>query len=130
MSNSVDRRRRTPLSAEVWAQHVNDWQKSGLSIRAYAAQHDLGESNLRKRQRQHLLESAPASSREGRSHSSKKRLVPHFVPVQLPEAAAAGDHGHAEGVIELGLGNGRVVRLRGSVDPDALAVVLRVIEQA
>ena len=89
-----------------WRAHVEAWESSGLSLRAYALREGLGVGNLA---------------------AWKRRLRPagvartSFVPVIVE-----GPVRRAEG-LELVLGDGLVLRIPAGFDEDTLARVIRAL---
>ena len=100
--------------AIYWRRHVADCLASGLSGRAYAKRAGVSVSGLsywRKR---------VAASQEIRSTQGGDDAG--FLPVHLGASRVAG------ATLEIGLLSGRLVRLTGPVDPEWLAVVIRLLE--
>lgn len=90
---------------EFWRAHVTAWTRSGLSARAYAAEHNLKAPTLyawRRRLR----------------HEPSTRSAPRLVPITL----------EAPALCELVLRDGRTLRFPTHVEPAALAAFLRVVE--
>ena len=101
--------------AIYWRRHVADCLASGLSSRAYAKRAGVSVSGLsywRKR---------VAASQEIRSTQAGDDAG--FLPVHLGASRGAGP-----AALEIGLLSGRLVRLTGPVDPEWLAVVIRLLE--
>lgn len=89
---------------EAW---VAMWRASGLSGTAFARRHGLKESTLYAWGRQRAAGGT-------------------FVEVKLPDVGAVRE---ATGEIEIEVGKGRVVRVRGDVDRELLRLVLEVLER-
>ena len=101
--------------AIYWRRHVADCQASGLSGRAYAQRAGISVSGLsywRKR-----IASSPEAS------ASRTGADAAFLPVHLGSSRAVGP-----AALEIGLLSGRLVRLTGPVDPEWLALVIRLLE--
>jgi hypothetical protein len=100
---------------------------SPLSVRAWCCRHGLKEPTFYW-WRAELARRDPGGRR--RKISRRQRMVSAtrrrsaFVPVGVAEAAPGG----AAGSIEIGLANGRCVRIRGPLDRQILAEVLAVLE--
>ena len=101
--------------ALYWRRHVAECQASGLSGRAYAKRAGISVSGL-SYWRKRMAASGDASARRaGRDVG--------FLPVHLGGARATDSQ-----ALEIGLLSGRVVRLTGPVDPEWLALVIRLLE--
>jgi len=90
-----------------WRPHVEAWESSGLSLRAYALREGIGVGNLSSWKRQ----LRPA--REARTS---------FVPVVVDP----GPTRRADG-LELVVGNGMVLRIPADFDEATLARVIRAV---
>jgi len=112
-------------AAAVWRERVDGLAASGKGLKAYAAElgvnpHTLAGWRWKLRRR-------AAAERAKSMSSSTSTMGPasgDFVDVTREVAAAlVGD----VGIIEIELGDTRI-RIRGRVESDALAVVLRAVE--
>jgi hypothetical protein len=83
-------------------EHVDAWQRSGTSARAYAAQHGLKPSSLY------------SWRRRSRTHN----VTPRLLPVVVGPSCAC----------EVALPSGRTLRFHESIHPDTLRLFLRAIE--
>lgn len=100
--------------SKFWQQHLDAWQRSGMSISAYCAEHALSESAFRAGQR--ALESRDEAPRPTES-------VPiRWVPVQIVPTPNAAP-------LELVLTDGRVIRVPSGFDPQALRRLLTALEE-
>jgi transposase len=108
-------KQRNPVKERFWRRTVRQWQKSGLSVRAFCSQEGLSEPSLYAWRRTLKQRDAEAMA-----------LVPVRV-VSEPEPAAA-DPADAVG-LELVLGGGRRVRIGPTFDPVTLQRLLRVLEE-
>lgn len=106
------------IRAAEWAKRVERWQRSGLSAAEYGSREGISGDQL-----------SWWKWRLGR-----KVMVPRgevalgkvrFVPARVVERAAPASTG---GQVEVVLGNGRLVRIVGAVDPKLLADTIRAIE--
>lgn len=96
---------------EYWSRHVAEWQRSGLSKKAYCERHDLSYWSLRYW----------AEKLSGASSEPGQRLV------ELVRAGAAKDAGQ-RAAIELVVGDRYVLRLWPSVRAAHLREVLAALE--
>ena len=106
------------VRAAEWAKRVERWQRSGLSAAAYGAQEGISGDQL-SWWKWHLGRKAVAPRREVELDKVS------FVPARVVERAAPARPG---GQLEVVLGNGRLVRVVGAVDPKLLADMIRAIE--
>ena len=108
------RKQRNPLKERYWRRTLRDWQRSGLTIRAFCRQNNLSEPNFYAWRR--LLAERDAET-------------PTFVPVQLL-ADDPADHPRLETAsgLELLVG-GRVLRIGPAFDGSTLVRLLAVLEE-
>jgi len=100
---------------DEWAERVDRWQRSGLSIGKFAAQERIKPKQLAWwRWKLGAAPSAPPAAPEMR-----------FLPVHVLETAAASPRG-AEVPLEVELPNGRIVRVPPGFDPAMLESVLSI----
>src|SRR4029077_17519867 len=100
---------RDPRKEQQWRQWIHQWQRSGLSVRAFCARHDLAEPSFYAWRRQLQERNAAAL----------------FVPVRVvpdEEVAPAGS-------VEVVLTGGRRVRVPPGFDPATLRQLLAVLEE-
>ncbi len=100
---------RDPRKEQQWRRWIQQWQHSGLSVRAFCARHDLAEPSFYAWRRQLQQRQAPA----------------RFVPVRVvpdEEPAAAGS-------VEVVVAGGRRVRVAPGFDPATLRQLLAVLEE-
>jgi transposase len=108
----------TKVRAAEWAKRVERWKRSGLSAAAYGVREGISGDQL-SWWKWHL-------GRKATAQQGGAAPVPvTFVPARLVDRGPAV---HDEGQIEVVLGNGRIVRVVGAVDPKLLADTIRVIE--
>jgi len=98
---------RDPRKEQFWRGHLARWQRSGLSILVYCAQHDLAPANFYAWRR--------TLAQRDRQHKAPAPTPVTFVPIPLPTPPPADD-----ALIEVVLRNGRRIRLAPTV---ALSVV-------
>jgi hypothetical protein len=132
------RARSVPRSARraYWRRHVDAHRRSGLSQVAFCAQRGLRKGTLSFWKWKFAREARQASRRPdatGTPRTPPATVTPRFIPIHVaaPRAprALAGPSTIPDGVeIELTLGPGRGLRVRGRVEPAWLVQVLRGIE--
>ena len=101
--------------ALYWQRHIAECQASGLSGRAYARRAGISVSGLSYWRKRIAANPETSVSRAGDDAG--------FLPVHLGPSRAAGP-----AALEIGLLSGRLVRLTGPVDPEWLALVIRLLE--
>ena len=117
------RERRRSWSDEEKLRFVREAEASGLSVAEFARRHDLYPQQLytwrREFRRLWAAKCEPADSVT-------------FLPVDLSAAGpTASESGEAAGgTIEIGLANGRVLRVPVEIDVDRLGGLVRVLEDA
>ncbi|MBV9123295.1 MAG: IS66 family insertion sequence element accessory protein TnpB [Planctomycetes bacterium] len=100
-----------PRKQQQWQRWIDQWQASGLTVRAFCARHRLAEPSFYAWRRQ---------------LRPPQRLGAGFVPVRVladPEPAA-------EPVLEIVLAGGRRLRVPAGFDAATLRQVLAVLEEA
>jgi hypothetical protein len=112
------RRRRNGDRAGFWREVIARQRRSGDSIRAFCSANGLGEPSFYWWRRR----LAGLDAKAGRGAQT-----PTFVPVRLVAEPGASSAPLPAGTIELVLGGGCCIRLRGPVDTAALATVLEVL---
>ncbi len=100
-----------------WRRMVRKHAGSGLRVRAWCRRHGQRESAFYWWRAE--LVRRDAAGREERGAAS-----PAFVPVHITDDAGGG----CGAAIEIALGSGRLVRIRGPVDRQTLADVVAVLE--
>jgi transposase len=101
-------RPRDPRKQQQWHRWIQQWQASGLSVRAFCARHRLAEPRFYAWRRQ-----------------LRQRPIADFVPVRVlahPEATA-------EDGLEVVLASGRRLRVRPGFDAATLRHLLAVLEE-
>jgi hypothetical protein len=105
-------RPRDPRKQQQWQQWIQQWQASGLSVRAFCARHRLAEPRFYAWRRQLRQRQRPVAG-----------LVPvHVLANPNPEPAAAH-------VLEVVLADGRRLRVPAGFDAVTLRHVLAVLEE-
>lgn len=103
-------RPRDPRKEQHWRRLIQQWQHSGLSVRAFCDRHQLAPPSFyawRHRLRQRAAAAAP--------------FVPVRVVADAPPQPAGG--------IEIVLAGGRCLRIAPGFDPAALRQLLAVLEE-
>ncbi len=100
---------RDPRKEQQWRRWIQQWQHSGLSVRAFCARHDLAEPSFYAWRRQ-------LQQRQGAARFVPVRVVPDEEP------APAGS-------VEVVLSGGRHVRVPPGFDPATLRQLLAVLEE-
>jgi hypothetical protein len=103
-------RPRDPRKEQRWRQWLEQWEQSGLSVRAFCDRHRLAEQRFYAWRR--LLRQRPTA--------------PAFVPVQI----VAEPQPEAAGALEIVLAGGRRLCVRAGFDPVTLRQLLAVLEEA
>ena len=114
-------RRRDPHKERHWRRLLEQWLRSGQSVRAFCAARGLSEQSLYWWRRE-------LAARDRQSGAPPKAVPPPcFVPVHVrtdPAEALPGS------LVEVVLRNGRRVRAGGDVDPRRLAQLVAALEAA
>lgn len=97
-------------TAEYWRQHVGAWKRSGLTGLGYSEVHGVSSGSL------YAWKSKLCRDRAGQSAT---RCVP---------AEVTGRKESMEGVVEVVLGNGRTLRIRGLVEAEVLERTVLALE--
>lgn len=117
MKKGTKRQRRPARSAEEWTGIIEDWRGSGLTAEEYGQGHDMTAASLWRWSHRMPKKRAPKTPRE------QGCRVPRFIAVDLGRQEQARSAEVDVGEIELELGRGHVVRLRGRMSREALAAV-------
>jgi transposase len=113
-----EKRRGRGRGAEHWAQLVAQWRQSGLTASAFAHKHGVSRTSL--------YWWSSELKRRGEQHSADKGFVAVQFVGAKPGQGSAQERG---GPMELVTRSGRVIRIGGLVDAEALGVVLQVAER-
>jgi transposase-like protein len=108
------RRERVRRSAAYWARAVRRWQRSGLSVAAFCQQEGLPASSFRYWQ--HKVSSEGAERDPGEAT---------MVPVEVVTSVSPAMD---RSVFEVLLRSGDVLRVPSGFDPEALRVLVAVLE--
>jgi transposase len=112
-------KQRDPRKERFWRRVVQEWRKSGLSVRQFCRLRDLSEASLyawRRTLRQRDAEAAPTP----------------FLPVRIVAEATPAAVADADGLstgLELLLGNGRRLRVGPGFDASTLRRLLTVLDE-
>jgi hypothetical protein len=109
-----------------WRRLLRRWRRSGLSVRAFCAQHGVSEPLFfawRRTIQQRDDETARLERRNGHALGGlpTSNDAPAFVPVQVVAAAPPA--------LEVVLRHGRMVRVAAGFDAEALRQLLQVLEE-
>jgi transposase-like protein len=112
-------RGRDPHKERHWRQLLEQWQRSGQSVRAFCSAHGLSEQSLYWWRRELAGRDLQAVS------PAEAASPPRFVPVHVRAEPVATLPG---GLIEVVLDNGRRLRAGSDVDPRRLAELVTALE--
>jgi hypothetical protein len=101
---------RDPRKEQQWRRWIRQWQQSGLSVRAFCAQHDLTQPSFYAWRREIQQRDAAAGT---------------FVPVHL----VANDEPSGPSTFEVVLAGGRMLRVAPGFDTATLRQLLAVLEE-
>ena len=104
---------------EIWIQHIEAWQESGLSRQEYLKANQLSASQFSYYYRNHFLDKASAQK-----PSKPVDLVPVRVIEEQPVKQAH------DACMTLSTPNGYRIDLQSGFDADLLQQILRVVEAA
>ena len=121
-------KRRRNRAAGEWAEIVEGWRASGLSMRAYASAHDLGIGSLYGWAARCAAPQADGARARGGSGAFAEVRVVERGGVHERAGAGASSLEAQAAYIELVARSGRVLRVVGAVDAVHLGVVLEVAE--
>ena len=107
--------RRNPAREQFWRDNLKQFSDSGQSVRAFCKSRGLSEPSFYCWRR--TLAERDVAADPGDCRSS---TPPAFLPVRIA--------GEVAGQMEIVLGGGRRIRLRGPVDQAALAEVITALE--
>jgi hypothetical protein len=106
-------KQRSAGKERFWRQTLQQWRKSGLTVRAFCRLQDLPE---------------PSFYFWRRALDDRDRDTPAFVPVQVvPEPEPAAEDSRS--ALELLLAHGRVLRIPAGFDADTLRRLLALLEE-
>jgi transposase-like protein len=109
-----------------WRRMVRQWRRSGLTVRAFCAEHEVSEPSFYSWRRsiaerdQQPAQRATASDRTVGDDDAHDQPV--FVPLRVVPTAAGM-------AFEVVLSQGRVVRVPARFDPAALRQLLAILEE-
>jgi hypothetical protein len=106
---------RSGAKERFWRRVLRQWRQSGLSVRAFCAEHELTEANFYAWRR-------TIEARDG------ERVA--FVPVRvMPPESDGATHESRPTALELVLGSGRVLRIAPGFDAPTLQRLLALLEE-
>lgn len=100
-------------TAEYWRQHVAAWERSGLTGLGYSEVHGVSSGSL------YAWKSKLC--RDGAGQGATRFVPAEVVPAVTPQTKS-------EGVLEVVVGNGRTLRIRGLVQAEVLQRTLLALE--
>lgn len=107
---------RDPRKEQFWRDHLQRWQQSGLTIRAYCRRHHLSEPSFYGWRR--------TLAQRDHDRPTPREPAPLFLPVHLePEPVAS------PASLELVLPNGRLLRIPAAFPADRLRALLTLLEE-
>lgn len=109
------RKRRAKRSAEEWSALIAEWRRSGKTAAAFAEEHDLCRSSL--------------YGWASKLRDEVERQREAFVPIRVVGGRREEPEQGARPCIELVTRSGRMLRVVGPVDAEALSAVLEVAER-
>jgi transposase-like protein len=109
-----------------WREMVGRWRRSGVTIRAFCAEHGLSEPSFYGWRREIARRDEPIGERSARTGARSVRQakgLPAFVPLRVtpPESAAT---------LEVVVGAGHIVRVAPGFDAATLRHLLAVLAEA
>jgi transposase-like protein len=106
---------RDPRKEQFWRRMLRQWQRSGLSVRAFCEQHDLSQ---------------PSFYAWRRTLAERDAQAVAFVPVEvLSDTLTLSPSEAAAGGLELVLAGGRVLRIGPAFDAPTLRRLLAALEE-
>ena len=106
---------RDPNKEQFWRRMLRQWQRSGLSVRAFCEQHGLSQ---------------PSFYAWRRTLADRDAQAVHFVPVEVvPEPTPGLTPDPATAGLELLLSGGRVLRIGPGFDGPTLRRLLALLEE-
>src|SRR5271166_4626389 len=114
-----------PRKQQYWLEHVQRWQSSRLSVRAYCDRFGLSQASFHSWKRTLLQRGLLQCTRPNAARAPRVKAcqTPRFVPVALAGLDAAADR------IELVLPDGCTVRVPAGFDAQCLRQVLAVLRE-
>ena len=116
-------KQRDPRKEQFWRRTVEQWRRSGLSIRDFCRRHELSEPNFYAWRR----------TLDERDRQQPADEAPRFVPLQVlpedePETSTSTTDPAVSG-LELLLDNGRVLRIGNAFEAATLRRLLPLLEE-
>jgi transposase-like protein len=112
-----------------WRRALRQWRRSGLSVRAFCAEHDLSEPSFYAWRR--IVAQRDQASARGRARPERNSVhgavpacddAPVFVPLRVIDVST-------QATFEVVLERGRVVRVQRGFDAETLRRLLAVLEE-
>jgi transposase-like protein len=135
------------VKEQYWRDLVQQWQRSGQTVRAFCAEHGLTEASFYAWRRIITQRDRPDEQPTDHSHIAGTRPMaddnepsptrdetrdhrPAFVPIRVaPPSPRATSLRPTSGLLELVIGSGRVVRVPSGFDAATLRHLLAVLEE-
>lgn len=110
-------------TAQYWQEHVDGWARSGLTGLGYSAVHGVSAGSLYAWKNKLSRDREGPACRDALLVGSAEQNAMRFVPAKV-----TGSKAPTEGVLEVVLGNGRLVRIRGLVEAEVLERTVLALE--
>jgi transposase-like protein len=120
---------RDPLREQFWRRTIADQAQSDLTVQAYCRRHSLNPTTFsfwRQELARRDAESTPTRMYERPALSTELARAPAFLPVRVVQHASAPIA--VSSTIEILLPSGPIVRVTEGFSPQALDMVLSVLE--
>jgi hypothetical protein len=121
MARSGGRVRRDGGKEQFWRRRRRLWRRSGLTVRAFCAEHDVSEPSFYAWRRT-IGQRERQEQAEPRTSKGANQGTPVFVPLRVLPAAA-------ESTFEVVLRQGRIVRVPAGFDAATLRQLLVILEE-
>lgn len=110
-------------TAQYWQGHVEGWGRSGLTGLRYSEVHGVSPGSLYAWKNKLSRDREAPIARNNLLRGGAEQNATRFVPAKV-----TGFKAPAEGVLEVLLDNGRIIRIRGLVEAEVLARTLLALE--
>lgn len=119
---------RAAVSRKEWRKRVARWKESGRTAKEFAA--DAGINPAMLYFWNYKLKYGDRLDKPAKPGTRSDAIVASLVEVPARAPVAVADVAAPDGRFEVELGNGRRVRLAAGFDPEALRVLLAIVESA
>src|SRR3954451_22707458 len=114
---------RARRQAAEWAELIDPWRQSGLSLPEFCREHGLSRGSMQNWvYKPELKRAVEEARREAQGHvdvQPASAAVPEFLPVRVVQAVAGGEVADRSGV-EIEIGAGRRVVIGAGFDAETL----------